>query len=78
MFVRNYLSFSIYSATAEHEDEAERNPNEHCEEKTKKSLEIRLDGNGIHDESAKKILILERNKIRYGILTKKDNSSVFV
>lgn len=67
MFVRNYLSFSIYSATAEHEDEAERNPNEHCEEKTKKSLEIRLDGNGIHDESAKKILILERNKIRYGI-----------
>lgn len=32
MFVRNYLSFSIYSATAEHEDEAEWNPNEHCEE----------------------------------------------
>lgn len=32
MFVRNYLSFSIYSATAEHEDEAERNPNGHCEE----------------------------------------------
>jgi len=32
LFVRNYLSFSIYSATAEHEDEAERNPNERCEE----------------------------------------------
>ena len=30
LLVRNYLSFSIYSATAEHEDEAKRNPNEHC------------------------------------------------
>ena len=78
MFVRNYLSFSIYSATAEHEDEAERNPNERCEEETKKGLEIRLNGNGIRDESTKKILILEGNKIRYGILAKKDHSFVFV
>ena len=29
LLVRNYLSFSIYSTTAEHGDEAKRNPNEH-------------------------------------------------
>ncbi len=29
LLVRNYLSFSIYSTTAEHEDETKRNPNEH-------------------------------------------------
>ena len=29
LLVRNYLSFSLYSTTAEHEDEAKRNPNEH-------------------------------------------------